>query len=248
MSCSYVNIKLIISYDGSNYHGWQRQRGKPTVQGILENTLKKMLAKIKVTGAGRTDAGAHALGQVANFHVDKLKMPVKKLRTVLNNLLPEDIRILEASSCPLSFDSRRSAKGKTYIYLVCNSEMILPFFSKYSWHMPVKLNINKMIAAGACLAGTHDFASFMSSGSSVKTTIRTIKSIRIVKDDPFITFCIRGNGFLKQMVRSIVGSLVEVGLGKMTPNEFKGILAKKDRTAAGRCAPAKGLFLLSVEY
>lgn len=243
------NIKLTIAYDGTNYHGWQRQKGHITIQETIERALKKFFKlRINLTASGRTDAGVHAISQVANFKIKKLKIPIEKLTYVLNNALPEDIRILKSELVNNTFDARKSAKSKTYLYVISNSSVQSPFSSRYSWHIPDKLNIHKMRSGGKYLIGKKDFRAFMSSGSAVNFTKRTIKKITISKHDSQIFITIKSDGFLKQMVRNIIGTLVEVGMGKRQPTDIRRILNSKDRKKAGICAPANGLFLLKVEY
>lgn len=243
------NIKITVSYDGTNYYGWQKQKGKKTIQGTLEKALRRILKRtVKLTGSGRTDAGVHAFFQCANFKTDKLLVPVKKLPYVLNRLLPEDIRVLNAEEVDEGFDARRSAKAKTYMYVISNLSVQSPFSARYSWHIPEPLDVTKMRKAARTLIGKHDFRAFMSSGSVVSSTVREVKKIVIKKKNSQIMIIIRADGFLKQMVRNIVGTLVEAGKGKRTPQEVAKILSSRDRTKAGICAPAHGLFLLSVDY
>ncbi len=243
------NIKLTISYDGTGYHGWQKQKGLKTVQGTLEGALKKIFKEnIKLTGAGRTDAGVHAIAQVANFKVRNIKIPINKIPYVLNNLLPEEIRIIDCASVNDNFHARRSAKSKTYLYVISNAPVQSPFSARYSWHIPYKINLKRMRRAAKMLEGKHDFKSFMSAGSAVKSTIKNMEEIKIQKKDSQIMIFFRADGFLKQMVRNITGTLVEIGTGKREPEEIRNILDGKDRKKAGQCAPAKGLFLLEVKY
>jgi tRNA pseudouridine38-40 synthase len=243
------NIKLTISYDGTNYHGWQKQKSQPTIQGTIEMALKKILnEEVSLTGAGRTDAGVHAIGQVANFRIKKMKIPVAKLPFVLNNLLPQDIRILKAEEVNDNFNARKFAKSKTYLYVISNTPVQSPFSAPYSWHILDKLNLKRMREAGKMFTGKKDFRAFMASDSTSKSSIRTIKKLSITKKNGQIFITVSANGFLKQMVRNIVGTIVETGLGKLDPSEIPEIISSGDRKMAGVCAPARGLFLLKVDY
>ncbi len=243
------NIKLTISYDGTNYHGWQKQKNMVTIQQTLESALEKILnKKIKLTGAGRTDAGVHAIAQIANFKIASIKIPVNKLPVALNSILPEDIRVLSGEIVDENFHARKSAKSKTYLYVISNTPVQSPFSAKYSWHIPYKINLKRMQKAAKILRGKHDFKSFMSHGSNPKSTVRNLMEVKIKKKDSQIIFTFEADGFLKQMVRNITGTLVEIGIGKREPEEVIKILNAKDRTKAGICAPAHGLFLLKVNY
>jgi len=243
------NIKLTISYDGTDYLGWQKQKKGKTIQDTLESALSKIFKKpVKVTGSGRTDAGVHALAQVANFTVKPLRIPLAKLPSVINNALPPDIRITGCELVDEDFNARRSAKEKTYLYVISNSVVQSPFSARYAWHVPSPLDIKKMKRAARHLKGRHDFKAFSASDSSTENTIRTIKKITIEKNGTEIFVLITANGFLKQMARNIVGTLVDVGRGKIDPEEIKNILLSRDRKRAGKCAPANGLFLLNVRY
>lgn len=243
------NIKLTISYDGTNYHGWQKQKNRVTIQQTLESALEKIInKKINLTGAGRTDAGVHAIAQVANFKTDTINIPVNKLPLTLNSILPEDIRVLSGEIVDENFHARKSAKSKTYLYVISNTPIQSPFFARYSWHIPYKINLKKMQKAAKILRGKHDFRSFMSQGSNTKSTVRNLMKVKIKKKDSQIIFTLKADGFLKQMVRNIIGTLVEIGTGKREPEEIIKILNAKDRTKAGICAPPNGLFLLEVNY
>ncbi len=242
------NIKLTITYDGSNYHGWQVQKDKKTIQGTIELQLKKITGeKIRLIGSGRTDAGVHALNQVANFKTDSDLIPLQ-IQKALNSLLPEDIYIKSAEYVPLEFHARYMAKSKTYEYRILNRQEPNIFQRKYHWHVIPKLDIERMRSALSLLKGTHDFSSFMSAGSSIKDPIRTIFKIELYKDNDLLKVIIEANGFLRYMVRNIIGTVVQVGYGKISLNEFKNIFAARDRRLAGKKAPAKGLFLVKVRY
>lgn len=243
------NIKLTISYDGTNYHGWQKQKNKVTIQQTLESALEKILnKKINLTGAGRTDAGTHAIAQIANFKIDSVRIPLNKLSVALNSTLRDDIRVLSSEIVQENFHARKSAKTKTYLYVISNTPVQSPFSARYSWYIPYKINLKRMQKAAKMLKGKQDFKSFMSQGSNTKSTVRNLREIKIKKKNSQIIFTFEADGFLKQMVRNIIGTLVEIGIGKREPEEILKILNAKDRTKAGVCAPANGLFLLEVNY
>ncbi len=245
------NIKLTISYDGTNYLGWQRQKTGPTIQGVLEDTLARLLGhRIKLRAAGRTDAGVHALGQVANFLTTN-DMPLSDIHRALNALLPKDIVILKVEEVPIKFNAQYDAKYKTYFYQIYNHPIRNPLWRLYSWWVPKKLDLEAMKACLPFFIGEKDFASFRKSGSDIKSTIRTVydaKLKRVVGIANMIRFEITARGFLRYMVRNIVGALVEVGLGRLTPDELKHILESKDRSLAPPPAPPQGLFLKEVVY
>lgn len=247
-------IKLVIQYKGTNYHGWQTQPNGATIQKILEEKLSRILnTSIKVVGSGRTDAGVHALGQVCHFDLpmdvewSRNNGKLKRFVLSLNSLLPADIVILAVKSVSNSFHAQKSAKKKSYDYYIFNSPLRNPFLEEYSWQVASPLSIGKMRRGAKILIGEHDFRAFCASGSSVKTTVRKVYGITI-HPPPLIRISITGNGFLKQMVRNIVGTLVDVGKGKTTLFQFRKILKSRDRRLAGKTAPAKGLFLRRVEY
>jgi tRNA pseudouridine38-40 synthase len=253
------NIRLLIQYDGSEYHGWQSQPNGVTIQEQLEESLEKITgARVNVIGAGRTDAGVHALGQCACFATAS-QLATDTLRDALNANLPADIRILTVYEAGESFHARFSAIGKTYVYIICTGRIASPFLQRYVWRLPYNLDIAAMRGAANLLLGRHDFSAFRGSGCSAKTTLRTLRlaaieqraglefmSMRI--DGDFVVFRFEGDAFLRHMVRNMVGSLVEVGRGKMTPGDIAEILAKGDRTCAGPTAPAQGLFLERIGY
>ncbi|MDO8747946.1 MAG: tRNA pseudouridine(38-40) synthase TruA [Candidatus Omnitrophota bacterium] len=266
------NIKLIIEYDGTNYAGWQiqnspqsapiRQAGavhRPqtkTIQETIEKVLEKILQeKVKVIGSGRTDSGVHALAQTANFRTHSL-LAVSKIQKALNSLLPKDISLKEIGEADKDFHSRYSAKSKTYRYFILNSETRSAFLNKYVWHIPYRLNVSLMRKEADALLGRHDFKSFCASGSSAKTTIRTIKKLSIETRNhkpstigyKLIIIDIESDGFLYNMVRNIVGTLFEIGRGKFPEGNLKKILLAQNRKQAGPTAPAQGLFLVEVKY
>lgn len=242
------NIKLVIEYDGTNYSGWQNQENAITVQEVLEKKIKELtLETVRLIGSGRTDSGVHAKGQVANFFT-RSTIPGEKFKYVLNNILPDDIKIMDSCEVDLNFHSRFSAKRKRYRYVIYNKDMPSPIHRLYSFHYKYHLDIEKMQEAADYLIGTHDFNSFMSTGAVVKDTIRTIYELKIEKEDEYILITTEGNSYLKYMVRNIVGVLLKVGSGRIEPKAMLSILESKDRNKAGITAPPQGLFLEKVYY
>lgn len=244
-----INYKMVIAYDGSRYNGWQKQGNtKDTIQGKLEKVLEKLEGReVEVIGAGRTDAGVHALGQVVNVKLES-KINEEMLLQYLNQYLPEDIAVLSVKEVPMRFHSRLNATEKTYLYRIYRSEIPNPFIRKYTVTITEELDIEKMRMAAEFLIGEHDFKSFCSLKKSKKSTIRTLYSITIEEIEEEVRISVRGNGFLYHMVRIIVGTLLEVGTGKKKPEEIEQILEKGERQAAGKTAPAHGLFLKEVKY
>lgn len=251
------NIKIVLEYDGSRYDGWQRQGNTDnTIQGKLEAVLGRMAGEpVEAAGSGRTDAGVHALGQVANFHLPAsfaLGEPgyrsAEQIREYLNQYLPEDIRVLSAREVGERFHSRLNAVEKTYRYQVETGEKKCVFQRKYTYGLGETLDLEAMRTAAVGLAGTHDFKSFCSQKRMKKSTVRTLRKIEIEKQGTGVTFIYKGDGFLYNMVRILTGTLIEVGLGKRSPQAMREILEAKDRQAAGFTAPAEGLFLESVAY
>lgn len=243
------NLKIIIEYDGTNYQGWQIQHNAPTLQGIIEEKLGILTGeKIHLIGSGRTDAGVHALGQVANFKTQS-QLDVGSIQKALNSLLPRDIVIMKIEETNDGFHARKDSKSKVYEYRILNQNLRSVFLHAYAWHIPQKLNLSEMKKATQILIGEHDFSAFRTVGSSTRTSVRKVIQAQWRKPlEGLIYFEIEANGFLKQMVRSIVGTLVEVGRGKIHPEEFREILESKDRRKAGPTAPAHGLFLKEVKY
>ena len=244
------NIKLILEYDGTNYHGWQTQSGtgRRTIQETLEQSLKTLTNEELVTySSGRTDAGVHALGHVANFKT-KSGIPSKAWAPALNRLLPPDIRVLLSEDVPMDFHARYSASGKIYTYRILYRQAPSALHRNYAWHIDRRLKLNTMRLAARVFIGTHDFSSFRSSGCGAKTPVRTVKSLVISKKGDFIDLLIEADAFLMHMARNIVGTLVEVGFGRFSVPDVDHILLVRDRKAAGRTAPAHGLCLLEVFY
>ena len=243
------NIRLTVCYDGTAYSGFQRQTPPViAVQNVLERTLAKVFGdSIELAAAGRTDAGVHAYGQVVNFFTDG-KIPTERIVPAVNGLLPSDIVILDASEAPRDFSARHSAKAKTYLYRIKNSPLPDPFTRNYAWHIRRPIDLAIIDQALAFIRGEHDFSSFRSSGGAVMSPVRTMYEATCRKDSDFIELRFRANGFLYHQVRNIVGTLAEVGLGKLSPQDFSRILAARDRRLAPPPAPPGGLYLFSVEY
>ncbi|MGE5328654.1 MAG: tRNA pseudouridine(38-40) synthase TruA [Deltaproteobacteria bacterium] len=244
------NIKLSLQYDGTRYDGWQKQGNtEKTIQGKIEAVLSQILnERIEINGSGRTDSGVHAYNQIANFHTRNDNIDLQELIIKANFNLPNDIVIMSAQIVDESFHSRYNAKGKKYIYRIWNSNFRNPFLERYCFYLNDKLDINAMKAAAEYLIGEHDFSSFTSLKSKKKSKIRTIYAIDFNVNNELIEILFYGNGFLYNMVRIIIGTLLDVGIGKITSKDVKEILNKKGRNLAGCTAPAKGLFLYEVEY
>ncbi|NLJ58922.1 MAG: tRNA pseudouridine(38-40) synthase TruA [Tissierellia bacterium] len=242
------NIKLTLAYDGTQYFGWQTQKNRPTIQETLETNISiVMKEKINLIGSGRTDRGVHALGQVANFKATT-KIPEDKIKIAINAKLPSDIRVLESREVDIDFNSRFNAVDKTYIYQIYNSSVANPFYSRYSWFVPQNLDLTKMEEALQLIVGTHDFKGFMATGSSVKSTIRTIYEANLVTENNLLKIYIKGNGFLYNMVRIIAGTIIDIGRGLKDISSIDEVLIEKDRSLLGRTAPPEGLFLMNVNY
>lgn len=266
------NIKLLIEYDGTNYHGWQEQKiaissqlsalsqkNILTIQGILQEKLKTITGEdVKVIGSSRTDAGVHAFGQVASFLTDSYLEP-EVLQRALNSLLPEDIRILNTEEVNEAFHPRYDAVSKSYFYLISNMSISSAFLYRYAWRVPHRLDMDSMKEAGSLLKGRHDFSAFRGAGCGAKTTGRDIISFNMERLDridfmtaglegDFIKIRIEANAFLRYMVRNIVGTLVEIGRGKMAAHAISDAFELKDRRKTGPTAPATGLFLEAIKY
>jgi tRNA pseudouridine38-40 synthase len=252
-------IRLILEYDGTAYHGWQIQPESDTVQGILEDSVEKICGeRTKVMGAGRTDAGVHALGQVAAFRTGSL-LPPGTMQKALNAVLPPDIRVLNAAEVDDAFQPRNHALRKSYFYLIAHRSNPSAFLRRYVWTVAHPLDLSPMNAAARRLIGLHDFSSFMGSGSGVRNMVREVFSLHITPfagidfmtarlAGNFIRIRIEANGFLRHMVRNIVGTLVEIGRGRVRADSVAEILAARDRRLAGPTAPPNGLFLEGVSY
>lgn len=245
------NIKLTIEYDGTNYSGWQKQKDSSinTVQKTLEEAISKVTGEdCEVIGSSRTDAGVHALGFVANF-ITESRIPPDKFKYAINSKLPEDIVIKNSEEVPLEFHSRLDSKGKKYVYTIINREERAAIWRNYAYHFHKKLDTDLMKQGSKFFIGTHEFDAFYKkTGSSVKSTIRTIYYCDVVSKGDIIEFIVIGNGFLYNMVRIMAGTLIEVGIGKIEPKDIQSILASKNREKAGKTLPPQGLCLHEVFY
>ncbi len=243
-------IMLIVSYDGTNYHGWQVQPSAVTIEGMLNKAICSLTGEaIQVIGASRTDAGVHALGNVAVFDTES-RIPAERFSYALNQRLPEDIVIQKSLWVLDTFHPRYCDCKKTYEYTIVNRDFPLPEYRNTAYYCYGKLDLKRMQKAAEVFLGEHDFAAFCSAGAQVRSTVRTIYSLEIVKDDMEGKICVRvqGNGFLYNMVRILVGTLLEVGKGAIPLEDVEHIITSRDRTQAGPTAPAKGLRLLRIEY
>jgi len=249
-----TTFKLTIAYDGTGLVGWQRQPEGTSVQGLLEDALTRLTATagVTVTGAGRTDAGVHARGQVASTTLATRLAPADLLRGA-NALLPPAVRVLAVEAVDGTFHARFGAKEKRYAYHLILGAVLSPFEARYAWHIPYPLDVAAMQAELPALQGRHDFAAFQSTGSDIQDTVRTLTEARLDADPAEdggtrLVLTLAGDGFLRHMVRAITGSLVEVGRGRWTAGRLAAILASADRSQAGPTAPPQGLFLVSVRY
>lgn len=242
------NIKLIIEYDGKGFNGWQKQPDKLNIQGEIEKAIEEITGeKVDLTASGRTDAGVHSLGQTANFKTES-KIPIEKFAKAINSRLKKSVVIKSAEEVDERFHSRYSVKSKTYRYIINNSENGTAIYRGLEYHVPMKLDYEKMNEAIKYFIGEHDFKAFKASGTSSKSSVRTILDGNVRKEGERIIIEITGTGFLYNMVRIISGTLLEVGLGKIKPEEITDIINSQDRTKAGKTLPAHGLYLLEVNY
>jgi tRNA pseudouridine38-40 synthase len=260
------SFRITLAYDGTGFVGWQRQAAGQSIQGCLEEAVRALDERdVTVHGAGRTDAGVHALGQVASFTLERV-LPCETIVRALNARLPGTIRVLDAVAVPDDFHPRIAARRKAYRYRIWNSDVMNPIERRYAWHVGGTLDVARMQAAAALIAGRHDFAAFQSAGSDVDTTEREIFVSRIAEcalrqaqgapsvsrggfaESRLLVYDVAGSGFLRHMVRAIVGSLVEVGRGRRPAEWIADVLTSRDRAAAGPTAPPEGLFLVSVAY
>ena len=252
-------IKLLLEYDGSAYHGWQVQKDAVTVQGVLEEKILQVTGeKTSLIGASRTDAGVHAFGQIATFRTAS-HLDTKTIKKALNAVLPQDIRIIASEETDDAFHPRDDALRKRYFYIVANQRVSSAFLFRYTWIVPQMLKMGFMEEASRVLIGRHDFSAFMGAGSDIKDAVRELYSLHVKKLDgvTFMGVHLKGNfirittearGFLRHMVRNIVGTLVEIGRGRIPAGSMKEILESRDRKNAGQTAPANGLFLERIDY
>lgn len=243
------NIKLVIEYDGKDFNGWQKQPTKLNIQGEIEKAIKQITGEdVDLTASGRTDAGVHALGQVANFKTNS-NIPIEKIPIALNSNLKKSIVIKSAEEVEERFHSRLNCKRKTYRYIINNSKYGTAIYRNLETHIPMKLDIQKMQQAVKYFEGEHDFKAFKASGTSSKSSVRTIYKAEVIDvGNERIYIELTGNGFLYNMVRIIAGTLVEVGMGKIEPQEIKTIIESQKRENAGKTLPPQGLYLVNVEY
>ncbi len=242
------NILLKIEYDGTNYAGWQCQKNAKSIQETIEAALKRITGrKARLISCSRTDAGVHALGHIANFKTDS-QLPLFRLQRALNGVLPKDIVIKEVREAPLKFNSLRDARSKSYVYTILNDPAGCAISRDHVRHVPYNLNVALMRREARCLIGKHDFKSFQAADKIERSSVRTIKRLDIKKRGELIKITIEADGFLYNMVRNIVGTLLEIGRGKFKPGSIAKILKAKDRKLAGPTAPAKGLCLTEVKY
>lgn len=242
-------IRLVVAYDGTQYHGWQIQPGAVTIESVLNEALTQLMREpIQVIGASRTDSGVHARGNVAVFDTES-QMPPDKICMALNQRLPEDIRVQVSEEVPSDWHPRKCTCVKTYEYRILNRRIEMPMQRFYSHFCYFNLDLDKMRQAAGLLTGEHDFKSFCSVRTQVTDTVRTIYSIEVKRDEEdMIRIRVTGSGFLYNMVRIIAGTLMAVGMGQMAPEDMEGILEARDRRAAGPTAPARGLTLIRMEY
>lgn len=243
-----MRVKLVVAYEGTNYCGWQIQPNGITIEQVLNETLSSLLGEeITVTGASRTDAGVHSLGNVAVFETHT-KMPAEKISFALNQRLPEDIVVQESCQVPEDFHPRFSKSRKTYEYRILNCRFRQPLERRTSYFYHYPLDVSAMQKAAAYLVGEHDFTSFASVHAQTNTYVRTIYALDVVREGDMIRIRVQGNGFLYNMVRIIAGTLIQVGAGIKKPEDMESILAGRDRELAGPTAPAHGLTMIGLEY
>jgi len=239
---------LTLGYDGTEYHGFQRQENAVTIQEIIETAIKKVTGEtVSITGCSRTDAGVHAMEYVCNFRTES-SVPADKFCFALNSFLPDDVSCMASCEVDMDFHARYSAKSKTYTYTIFNAPHRNPVLCRFAWHYPIKIDIEKMKTAAKAIVGTHDFTAFMASGGQQKTTVKTVNFLNITTDENRIFIEINADGFLYNMVRIIAGTLVYAGVGKLSPEEIPDIIENGDRVRAGITAPPQGLCLKKVFY
>lgn len=245
------NIRLTIEYDGKDFNGWQKQPNKLNIQGEIERAIQQITGEenIDLIASGRTDAGVHAIGQVANFKTNNESIPIEKFAIAINTKLKRSVRIKKAEEVDERFHSRYTCKKKTYRYVINNNECESAIYRNFEYHMPIKLNIDEMKKAIKYFEGEHDFKAFKASGTSSKSSVRTIYLAEVIQaKEGRIYIELTGNGFLYNMVRIIAGTMVDVGLGKINSEDIPMIIKKGDRKCSGKTLPPNGLFLMNVEY
>jgi tRNA pseudouridine38-40 synthase len=245
-------LRLTLQYDGTDFVGWQRQPNGVSIQELIERALEPIEGHpVTVIGAGRTDAGVHAIGQVASVQLES-SIDAASLVRALNATLPDAVRVTVVDEAPPDFNARFAAAGKVYEYRIWNGPIVPPFERRYVWHVPQKLDLGRMREAGRALVGRHDFAAFRAAGSDVATSERTLRCLNVEAMDDAeaerVRLVVAGDGFLRHMVRAIAGTLVDVGLGRRSIDSVAAALASRDRAQAGATAPALGLFLVKVDY
>ena len=242
------NIRLTIAFDGTDYCGWQIQSGAPSIQGVVSAAIAGITGEaVSLTGSGRTDAGTHARGLVANFFTGS-KIPAVRLPLALNSVLPKDIRILAARDVPADFHARKSARSKIYRYQIYSGTILPPHLRREYFHFPYPFDFDRMSAAARLFAGEHDFTSYAKTGSGISNTVRRIFRCSLRRWETRVYLTVEGNGFLHNMVRNMAGTLLEVGRGRISLSDFAALFEKRDRTQAGFTAPAHGLILVKVRY
>jgi tRNA pseudouridine38-40 synthase len=245
---SLINYRIIVAYDGTNYQGWQLQDNKPTIQLALSVALDRIAGvPVTVHGAGRTDSGVHAAGQVASFRLAR-EWEGEKLRAALNGNLPRDIRVLEAASVPDEFHARFSARGKTYRYQLVTGEVMNPLLERYAWHYPWPVDRQLLAETGRLLMGRHDFTAFTVAACETQTRVRTLTDVSLEAEETVLKIHFSSDGFLRYMVRRMVSTLLAFNRRGLRPATFAELIELCDRTRANTLAPAKGLTLVKVEY
>ena len=245
-----MQLRLTVEYEGTAYRGWQLQRDGPTVQAVLEQALSTALReRVRVRGAGRTDAGVHACGQIAAVRVREVPADLERLQKSLNALTPDDVAVRDITVVDDAFDPRRHARSRVYEYRIWNVAAPSPFWRRHAWHVPSQLDVAAMDEAARVLEGEHDFASFRAADAEpVRSTVRRVLESSLRVDGRLLVYRVEATAFLKHMVRNVVGTLVEVGRGERVAGTFRELLAVRDRTRAGATAPAHGLVLVDVRY
>ena len=245
-----MQLRLTVEYEGTAYRGWQLQRDGPTVQAVLEQALSTALReRVRVRGAGRTDAGVHACGQIAAVRVREVPADLERLQKSLNALTPDDVAVRDITVVDDAFDPRRHARSRVYEYRIWNVAAPSPFWRRHAWHVPSQLDVAAMDEAARVLEGEHDFASFRAADAEpVRSTVRRVLESSLRVDGRLLVYRVEATAFLKHMVRNVVGTLVEVGRAERVAGTFRELLAVRDRTRAGATAPAHGLVLVNVRY